>query len=110
VVHPVDLIGGRYNINQVSGPVGVVGAIGQAAKIGLDTLLPMLCLITVNLGVFNLLPIPALDGGRLTFILFEMIARRPVPQKYESLIHGVGFVLLMLFLIFVVFKDIIGFF
>lgn len=106
----VDLIGGRYNLNQVSGPVGVVGAIGQAAKIGLDTLLPMLCLITVNLGVFNLLPIPALDGGRLVFILYEMIARKPVPQKYESLVHGVGFVALMLFLVFILFKDIIGFF
>ncbi len=106
----VDLIGGRYNINQVSGPVGVVGAIGQAARIGLDTLLPMLCLITVNLGVFNLLPIPALDGGRLVFILFEMIAGKPVPQKYESVVHGVGFVLLMLFLVFIVFKDIIGLF
>ncbi len=106
----IDLIGGRYNINQVSGPVGVVGAIGQAAKIGLDTLLPMLCLITVNLGVFNLLPIPALDGGRLVFILFEMIARKPVPQKYESVVHGVGFAVLMLFLVFVLFKDIIGLF
>ena len=106
----VDLIRGRFSLNEVSGPVGVATALGQAAKRGLDTLLPMLCLITVNLGVFNLLPVPALDGGRLVFILYEMIFRKPVSQKYESVIHGVGFLLLMLFLAFVTLKDILGFF
>lgn len=106
----VDLIGGRYSLNAVSGPVGVASALGQATKIGLDALLPMLCLITINLGIFNLLPIPALDGGRLVFILFEMVFRKPVPQKYEALVHGIGFAVLMLFLVFVTLKDIFGFF
>ncbi len=106
----VDLIRGRYNINQVSGPVQVVGTMGEAAQMGLDFLLPILCLITINLGVFNLLPLPALDGGRLVFILFEMIFRKPVPQKYESLVHGIGFVALMLIMVLIVFKDIIGLF
>ena len=106
----VDLIGGRYSLNQVSGPVGVASALGQATKIGLDSLLPMLCLITINLGIFNLLPIPALDGGRLVFLLFEMIARKPVPQKYEAIVHGVGFIILMGFVALVTLKDIIGFF
>lgn len=106
----VDLVRGKYSMNEVSGPVGVASALGEATKSGIDVLLPMLCLITVNLGVFNLLPIPALDGGRLVFILFEMIARKPVPQKYESVIHAAGFVILMLFLVFVTLKDILGFF
>lgn len=106
----VDLIGGRYSLNAVSGPVGVASALGQATKIGLDALLPMLCLITINLGIFNLLPIPALDGGRLVFILYEMIFRKPVPQKYEALVHGIGFAVLMLFIAFVTLKDIFGFF
>ena len=106
----VDLVRGKYSMNEVSGPVGVASALGEATKSGIDVLLPMLCLITVNLGVFNLLPIPALDGGRLVFILFEMIARKPVPQKYESIIHAAGFIILMLFLVFVTLKDILGFF
>lgn len=106
----IDLIGGRYSLNAVSGPVGVASALGEATKLGLDVLLPMLSLITVNLGVFNLLPIPALDGGRLVFILAEMIIRKPVPQKYEALVHTVGFILLMLLIVVITFKDIIGFF
>ena len=88
----------------------MASALGQATKIGLDSLLPMLCLITINLGIFNLLPIPALDGGRLVFLLFEMIARKPVPQKYEAIVHGVGFIILMGFVALVTLKDIIGFF
>ncbi len=106
----VDLISGRYSLNAVSGPVGVASALGQATKIGIDALLPMLCLITINLGIFNLLPIPALDGGRLVFILYEMIFRKPVPQKYEAVVHGIGFAILMLFIAFVTLKDIFGFF
>ena len=90
----------------MSGPVGVTVAIGNAAKQSLKNILPIIALITVNLGIFNLLPIPALDGGRLLFILFEMITRKPVPQKYESIVHAVGFVLLIAFMILVAAKDI----
>jgi len=106
----VDMIRGKFSINEVSGPVGVASALGEATRSGIDTLLPMLCLITINLGVFNLLPIPALDGGRLLFILVEMVRRKPLSQKYESVVHAVGFLLLMLFLAFITLKDILGFF
>ena len=102
----VDLISGKYGISAVSGPVGVTVAIANAAKVDLMNLLPIMALITINLGLFNLLPIPALDGGRLLFILFEMITRKPVPQKYESIVHAVGFVLLIGFMIIVAAKDI----
>lgn len=106
----IDLIGGKFGINAVSGPVGVTAAIGTVAKSGLENLLPIMALITINLGIFNLLPIPALDGGRILFIVFEIIFRKPVPQKYEALVHGVGFALLIAFMLLVTAKDIISLF
>ncbi len=106
----VDLIGGKYGISAVSGPVGVTVVIADAAKQSLQNLLPLMAFISMNLGIFNLLPIPALDGGRLMFILFEMIFRKPIPQKYEAVVHTIGFVLLIGFMILVLAKDIIALF
>ena len=102
----IDLIGGKYGISAISGPVGVTVAISNAAKQSLQNILPIMALITINLGIFNLLPLPALDGGRILFILIEMIFRKPVPQKYESIVHAVGFVLLIILMIFIAAKDI----
>ena len=102
----IDLIGGKYGISAVSGPVGVTVAISNAAKQSLQSLLPIMALITINLGIFNLLPLPALDGGRILFIIIEMIFRKPVPQKYESAVHAAGFVLLIILMLFVLAKDI----
>ncbi len=102
----IDLITGRYGISAMSGPVGVTAAIGSAARKSLMNLLPIMALITINLGLFNLLPLPALDGGRLVFILFEMIFKKPVPQKYEAIVHAVGFILLIGLMLIVTFKDI----
>ena len=102
----IDLLTGRYGISAMSGPVGVTAAIGSAAKQNLLNLLPIMALITINLGLFNLLPIPALDGGRLVFILFEMIFKKPVPQKYEAIVHAIGFILLIALMLLITFKDI----
>lgn len=102
----IDLISGKYGISAMSGPVGVTEAIGNVARQNLLELIPIMALITINLGLFNLLPIPALDGGRLVFILFEMIFRKPVPQKYESMVHAVGMALLLILMAVVSFKDI----
>lgn len=102
----IDMISGKYGLSAVSGPVGVTVAVASAAKENLMNILPIMALITINLGIFNLLPIPALDGGRLMFILFEMIFRKPVPQKYESAVHAAGFVLLFAFMILIAAKDI----
>ena len=102
----IDLISGKYGISAVSGPVGTAVAIGTVAKQNLANLLPIMALITINLGIFNLLPFPALDGGRLVFILFEMITKKPVPQKYESLVHAIGFIILIGFMLLVTAKDI----
>ncbi len=103
-----DLITGKYGISAVSGPVGVTVTVANVAKQSLMDVLPIMALITINLGIFNLFPIPALDGGRLMFILYEMIFRKPVPQKYESVIHTVGFVILFGFMILVAAKDILS--
>ena len=102
----IDLISGKYGISAVSGPVGTAAVIGNAAKQSLENILPIMALITINLGIFNLLPIPALDGGRLVFIIYEMIFRRKVPAKAEGLVHGIGFAILLVFMLFITFKDI----
>ncbi len=88
----VDLITGKFGISAMSGPVGVTGAIATVAKTGLMDLLPLIALITINLGIFNLLPVPALDGGRAFFLLVEMIIRKPIPKKAEGMVHGIGLV------------------
>ncbi len=106
----VDLITGRFNLSAVSGPVGVASAMTSAVKAGWDAYLPLIALISINLGVFNLLPIPALDGSRALFILFELIFRKPVPQKREALVHGIGFIILIGFMLIITAKDILKLF
>ena len=103
-----DLITGKYGISSMSGPVGVAAAMSEAVKTGLADFLPLIALITINLGIMNLLPIPAVDGGRVFFTLIEMIRRKPVPQKYEALVHGIGFIVLIAFIVLITFKDIWG--
>jgi regulator of sigma E protease len=102
------MIKGRYRVSDISGPVQVTATLGEAAKTGVFDMLPLIALITINLGIFNLLPIPALDGGRLVFILIEMIFRKPVPKKYEGWVHAVGLVLLMLLMVVISFSDIMN--
>ena len=101
-----DLLTGRYGINDMSGPVGITVAIGDAARQSLSSALYLACLITVNLGIFNMLPIPALDGSRALFIIIEMIRRKPVPAKYEGIVHTVGFIALLALMAVVMFSDI----
>ena len=109
-----DVLRGRYGLNELSGPVGTVDAIGNAAvddsgdtlTVDWRNLLFMAIIITVNLGLFNLLPLPALDGGRLVFLAVEGITRKKVPAKLEGMIHAIGFVLLMLLMVVVTFSDI----
>lgn len=106
-----DTIMGKYSIKDVSGPVGVVDFVSDAAQESVKTsdytgLLTMMALITINIGIFNLLPVPALDGGRLLFLFIELIRRKPINQKYEAWVHGIGMVLLLLFMVAITFKDI----
>lgn len=105
-----DLISGKFGISDMSGPVGITVAVGTAAKQSLTSLIYIAALLTINLGVFNLLPLPALDGGRLLFILFEMIFRKPVPAKYEGWIHAIGFVLLIILAVVIMISDVLKLF
>jgi regulator of sigma E protease len=84
--------------------------VANAAKAGLMNFLYLVTVITVNLGVFNLLPLPALDGGRLIFLLFELVARRPINKKIEGYINTAGILLLFALMIVVCCKDIVGLF
>ncbi len=106
----IDLISGRFGLNAVSGPVGVASTMASAVKAGWGAYLPLVALISINLGVFNLLPIPALDGSRGLFILFEMIFKKPVPPKKEAFVHGIGFVILIGFMLLITAKDILKLF
>ena len=106
----VDLVSGRVAINQMSGPVGIVSAISEAVSYGYESVLLILAIITINLGVFNLLPFPALDGGRLVFLLLELVRGKPINQKYEILVNTAGMLMLLAFMVFVTFSDVTKFF
>ena len=103
----VDLLRGRESINNLSGPVGIVSAISQAASYGLTDVLELLVLITVNLGVFNLLPVPALDGGRLVFLAVEAVIRRPVSERVQESLTLATFILLFGLMIFATYNDVL---
>lgn len=104
------LITGQLGLGGFSGPVGVVKEIGNAAKTGVANLIFLLAYININLGVFNLLPIPALDGGRAIFILIEMIFGKKISQEKEGYIHMVGLILLLALIAVVTIKDVIKLF
>jgi regulator of sigma E protease len=105
-----DLITGAIPANNLSGPIGIVGVINTAAKSGLTDILYIMAFITINLGVFNLMPLPALDGGRIVFIVIEAIIRKPVPPKYEGIIHAAGFLLLILLMLYATGNDFVRLF
>ncbi|MDW7675861.1 MAG: RIP metalloprotease RseP [Bacillota bacterium] len=90
----------------VAGPVGIVQEIGNQARVGLPYLLNLAAIISINLGIFNLLPIPALDGSRLVFLFIEAIRRKPLDPEKENFVHLIGFALLLLLVIVVTYKDI----
>ena len=106
----VDLLTGRYGMQAVSGPVGITQTIGQSAAAGFSSFLYIFVVITINLGVFNLFPIPALDGGRLLFLLIEAVIRRPINKNVEGIIHFVGLMLMLGLIAIVTFNDIIRLF
>jgi len=98
-------------VNEVTGPVGTVYVIQEVTQQGgIDIYLELLALISVNLGVMNLLPIPGLDGSRLLFLLVEGVRRKPIKRELEGAIHGAGFVLLMGLMIALTYKDIMQIF
>lgn len=108
------LIKGEYGFNDLSGPVGIATVTVEMAQVGLETgfgdavlnILYIMMVITVNLGIVNMLPFPALDGGRFVFLIIEAVFHKPVPRKFEAIVNGVGLVLLLLLIAVITFKDI----
>ena len=107
------IITGKIGIREMSGPVGIVNEVNTAVNSGSMSwlyVINLVALLTINLGVFNLLPIPALDGGRILFVLWEMITRKRVPPDKEGIIHAIGMGLLLLLVLFISFSDILKLF
>lgn len=110
----VGVIAGLFTSEQVdsslSGPLGIASLTHQATQLGFVYVLQFAALLSINLAIFNLFPFPALDGGRIAFLLYEIIARRPINPRVEAVIHNVGFILLLLIIVAVTIKDVFSFF
>jgi regulator of sigma E protease len=102
----IGLLSGRFGMDAVSGPIGVAEVVGQAAKTDWLQFVYIVTVLTINLRVFNLIPFPALDGGRTLFLIIEGIRRKPLNRNVETYINLAGMVILFAFMIFVSFKDI----
>ena len=101
------LVSGQVGVDQLSGPVGVASVMATTASYSISAFLQLVAFISINLGVMNLLPLPALDGGRLVFLIIEGIRRKPVPAKYEGYIHAAGLMLLLALMVYVTGQDIV---
>ncbi len=99
------LLVGQGDFSQVSGPVGIYNAVSQASQSGLKSVLNITGLLSINLGLINLLPFPALDGGRIIFIGLEILRGKPIDAEKEGFVHFVGFVILMTLMVLLVMKD-----
>ncbi|MEK4406918.1 MULTISPECIES: RIP metalloprotease RseP [Sporosarcina] len=104
------LVTGQLSFDALSGPVGIYQATGEVAQHGIYSLMNWAAILSINLGIMNLLPLPALDGGRLLFFLFEAIRGKPIAKQKEGMVHFVGIVLLMLLMLIVTWNDIQRFF
>jgi regulator of sigma E protease len=101
------LFTGNASMEYVEGPVKIVMRIGEAAEVGVAAVLQFAGFLSLNLCIINLLPLPALDGGRLIFLFLEAIRRKPIDPQKEGIVHFIGFVLLMILSVFIIYKDII---
>lgn len=104
------LVSGNGLGMEVSGPVGIAVMTGEAAQLGFVYILQFGAILSINLAILNILPIPALDGGRILFLIIEGIIRRPVNSKIEAAVHNIGFLLMMLLVLLITYKDVLGLF
>ncbi|MBQ8891672.1 MAG: RIP metalloprotease RseP [Bacilli bacterium] len=105
-----ELFVGGVSVKELSGPVGIYSAVDQTREAGIYSILGLIALLTVNVGIMNLIPLPAFDGGRILFLIIEKIKGSPVKAETENLIHNIGFYLLIALLIYVTINDIIRLF
>lgn len=97
---------GGFSLDMLNGPVGIYTSTQQVVQYGFMTVLNWTAVLSINLGIVNLLPLPALDGGRLMFFLYELVRGKPIDPKKEGIIHFAGFALLMVLMILVTWNDI----
>jgi regulator of sigma E protease len=98
---------GHADFSEVTGPVGIAGIVGDAARMGWTHLLMITAIISINLAVINLIPVPALDGGRILFVAIEGAIRRRIPHKATNLVNLVGFGVLIVLMVLVTFRDVV---
>lgn len=104
------LITGKISLSMLSGPVGIFNVVSVYSKAGFSNIVSLLCLICINVGFINFLPLPAFDGGHILFIIIEKIKGSRVNPKVENMIHNIGFILLMILMVLVTYNDIIKLF
>jgi len=105
-----DAVRGKADISQVAGPVGIIGLVGDASRLGFAYLLTFTALISINLAIINLIPFPALDGGRILFVAIEGITKRKINPKVASTLNTIGFALLIAIMLIVTYRDILKLF
>ena len=112
IIALVDLVKGLIIEQRVavdlSGPIGIAVITGEVAQLGISHIIMFTALLSINLAIINFLPFPALDGGRALFVLVEKLRGKPVSAKAETVAHNIGFVMLMILILVVTFKDIFG--
>ena len=102
------LFTGKLGVNDLSGPVGVYEIVDQESHSGVNNLLYLLAYLSVNVGIINLIPFPAFDGGHILFLIIEKIRRKPVDANIEATITGIGFICLMIMMIYITFHDVLN--
>ena len=104
------LFTGKLGLSALSGPVGMYSVVGTVASLGFANLIYLTAYLSINLGVLNILPFPAFDGGRVLFVLIEAITRKKVDPKIEGYFHSIGFILIMLLMVYITFQDVLRLF
>ena len=104
------LFTGRVKLNQLSGPVGIYSIVGEQRNAGIASLIYLTAFLSINVGVINLLPIPAFDGGHILFIIIEKIKDSPVKPELENKIHSIFLILLLILMVVITFNDILRLF
>lgn len=104
------LFTGKLSLKNMSGPIGIYSIVGSTASSGISSVIQLVALLSVNVGFINLIPFPAFDGGRILFLIIEKIKGSPVTTKTENIVHAIGFVLLMILMLYITFNDILRLF
>jgi len=102
------IVVGQAHVSDVTGPIGIAGLVGDATALGFIYLLSFTAFISINLAIINLIPFPALDGGRILFVIIEKIKGTPFNAKAVQIVNGVGLGLLLLLMVFVTYHDVVS--